>query len=117
MVLTRDLQALTTDPLTDVNFFYISKNAKIYKKCLFALCFLHAAVKERALYHSLGWNTVPDVDGFDLRYCMVQMRDVIESFDSISVKSLRQVGHALVLFARTTIVDENSRNSDERFFP
>ena len=157
------LQAFTTDPMTNEDFFHISKNSIIYRKCLFAVCFLHAAVKERSVYGALGWNNPPDIDGFDLKYCMVQVgdpcvpnrvhltalspssspklesmscmvsnprastpvlptlssdkpfflvswidfvclrsqvRDVIEGFDSISVKSLRQLVSDLVYSGR-----------------
>uniref|UniRef100_A0A7S1HP28 EF-hand domain-containing protein n=2 Tax=Hemiselmis andersenii TaxID=464988 RepID=A0A7S1HP28_HEMAN len=96
------LQSFTTDPMTNQDFFYITKNTLIYKKCMFALCFLHAAVKERGVYGAFGWNNVPDVDAFDLKYCMVQMRDVIEGFASISVRSLRHFVSDLVYVGRIT---------------
>jgi dynein heavy chain len=68
------IRSYTTDPVNDKDFFYTTKNALVYKKSLFALCFLHAAVRERALYGPWGWTRNYGIDDFDLKFCMVQVR-------------------------------------------
>ena len=65
-------------------------------QCLFSLCLFHAAVLERCLYGAVGWNFPPRFTDADLKFCMLRVRSVLNSFQGFTVKDVRQLVRDLV---------------------
>ena len=88
------LRSYSNAPVIRDDFFNQAQSeqqGRMFKRCLFALCMMHAAVLERSAYGASGWNSPPNFNAFDLTFCMLQLQNVIQSFEYLTVKDVRKV--------------------------
>lgn len=93
------LRSYSSSPLIRDEFFYQTRTEhqdRMFKRCIFSMCLMHFAASERSKYGAVGWNFAQQFTAFDLKFCLLQVQDVIQSFEQVTVKDVRQVVSELV---------------------
>lgn len=86
----RGIRANLIGSYSSINCDFIESSSKPaeFKKMLFALCFFHAAVRERKKFGPLGWNNSYVFSGPDLKISMDQLRVFIDESSDIPFEAL-----------------------------
>ena len=87
------LRSYSTCPMRQDDFMHQHRTQhqnRVFKRCLFAACMMHAALSERSSYGPVGWNRAPDFSALDLAFAMQQVKQVSHQLDQVTVKDVRQ---------------------------
>ncbi len=87
------LRSYSTCPMLEDDFLHQHRSAhqnRVFKRCIFAACMMHAALSERSAYGAVGWNVAANFSALDLSFCMRQIKEVTHYFEHVTVKDVRQ---------------------------
>ena len=74
---------------TELAEYNESKKMDIWQKLYLSLSFFHAIVRERRRFGPLGWTARYDFNDSDFRVSMLQLRNMVDSFEKGPFKALR----------------------------
>eukprot|EP00736_Rhodelphis_marinus_P006943 Rmarinus@m.24609 len=78
----------------DESYLEASKKPREWMKLLFSINLFHAIVLERRKFGPLGWNIAYDFTIGDLQVCQMQIQSMLDEYETIPYKVLRELaGH------------------------